>query len=206
MNIQAKKEQITVIYDDYSKKVQQYKVDAVCKAGCAFCCTHFGSVDVITLEGWIIHEWLGSLEPPLQKQVRKQIAKNVKMRQKRANTPCPFLKKDNTCRVYAIRPFSCRQLYSLKECSGQGPTVHRQAVALAKETVSRLQRLDNTGYSGHISYILHLVERPGFRKLYASGGFNPRDIAAFGKTHGIVINRMVSGVRPESLQKAVASS
>ena len=73
--------------------------------------------------------------------------------------------------------------------------VHRQAVELAKQTVKKLQQLDETGYSGHISYILHLIAKPDFRTLYISGGFNPVNIMRFGKKHGIIINRMVSNNR-----------
>ena len=115
--------------------------------------------------------------------------------EKKANgtiSRCPFLKTDNTCGIYDIRPFSCRQLYSLKDCTEQGPTVHRQVVDLAKLAVKRLQQLDATGYSGHISYILNLLGKPVFRRLYMSGGFKPREIMSFGKKYGIIINCMVS--------------
>ncbi len=91
-----------------------------------------------------------------------------------------------------VRPFSCRQLYSLRPCEEKGPTVHRQAAALAKETVQKIQRLDDTGYSGHLTYILTLLDDNCFRRLYLAGGFDPAAISAFGKSHGIVINRMVS--------------
>jgi len=70
--------------------------------------------------------------------------------------------------------------------------VHRQAVELAKKTVKKLQQLDATGYSGHISYILHLIAKPDFKELYKSGGFDPVNIMPFGKKYGIAINRMVS--------------
>ena len=192
MDIQAKKERLAEIYADYGQKVRPYKAAAVCKIGCAFCCNHFGNVDVITLEGLIVHEWICGLKTPAQRGIRKKIANNMKMRKKRSTAACPFLKNDKTCGIYAIRPFSCRQLYSLKECTGEGPTVHRKAVALSKMTVQRLQQLDINGNSGHISFILHLLDRPGFRMLYQAGGFNPGEIASFGKTHGIVINRSVS--------------
>lgn len=192
MDIPAKREQLAAIYEDYAQKARPYKAGAICKIGCAFCCTHFGNVDVITLEGLLIHEWICGLKDSAQDEIRKKILNNVKMRKKRSTAACPFLKKDKTCRIYAIRPFSCRQLYSLKECAGQGPTVHRQAVELSRKTVQRIQQLDITGYSGHISFIVHLLDRPGFRTLYQSGGFNPAKIVSFGKTHGIVINRIVS--------------
>jgi hypothetical protein len=152
-------------------------------------------VDVITLEGLRIHAWIEDLDPAERTAIRKKIAANRKKKAKNAAARCPFLKSDNTCRIYAIRPFSCRQLYSLRECTGQGPTVHRQAVELAKKTVQKLQQLDVTGYSGHISYILHLINKPNFRNIYQAGGFDPAKIMSFGKKHGIVINRMASDLK-----------
>lgn len=50
------------IYNDFESSVQIYKAGAVCKIGCAFCCIHFGTVDIITLEGFIIHEWIEALD------------------------------------------------------------------------------------------------------------------------------------------------
>ncbi len=52
-----------------------------------------------------------------------------------------------------------------------------------------IQKLDDAGYSGHISYIIHLLDDLSFRKLYLSGGFAPEQIMKFGKTHGLIINR-----------------
>jgi len=192
MNIKTKQEKLKQIYDDFEIRAQPFKSDAVCTKGCAFCCTHFGNVDAITLEALIIHEWIETLDKQDQIDIRKKITKNMKKREKRSITRCPFLKKDNTCRIYTIRPFSCQQLYSLRKCTNSGPMVHRQAVELSKQTVKKLQQLDETGYSGHISYILHLIATPDFRTLYTSGGFNPANIMRFGKKYGIIINRMVS--------------
>jgi uncharacterized protein len=88
-----------------------------------------------------------------------------------------------------VRPFSCRQLYSVRECSEGGPMAHRQAVESAGATVSEIQHLDDTGYSGHISYILHLFADSAFRRLYLSGGFAPEMIVKFGRSHGLVIHK-----------------
>jgi Fe-S-cluster containining protein len=189
--INGKRRQLRDIYEDFERKANPFKKGAVCKIGCAFCCTHFGNVDIITLEGLIIHEWIDGLNGKERSNIRKKLTQNRKKNTNGAISRCPFLKTDNTCRIYNLRPFSCRQLYSLKECI-QGPTVHRQAVELAELTTKRLQQLDTTGYSGHISYILYLLDKPVFRKLYMSGGFNPREIMSFGKKHGIIINCMVS--------------
>ncbi|MGD9082819.1 MAG: YkgJ family cysteine cluster protein [Desulfobacterales bacterium] len=196
--MKAKQEKLKEIYDDFEIQARPFKAGAVCEVGCAFCCIHFGNVDALTLEGLIIHEWIENLDKPDQINIWKKIVKNMKKREKRSVTPCPFLKQDNTCLIYTIRPFSCRQLYSLRKCTNSGPMVHRQAVELVKKTVEKLQQLDATGYSGHISYILHLIAKPDFRKLYKSGGFDPVKIMPFGKKYGIVINRMVSKNDPLS--------
>jgi hypothetical protein len=39
--------------------------------------------------------------------------------------------------------------------------------------------------------ILHMLEVPGFRDTYMAGDFKPEEIADFGKTHQLIINRMV---------------
>jgi hypothetical protein len=196
VDIKTKQQKLKEIYDNFEIQARPFKAGAVCEVGCAFCCIHFGNVDAITLEGLIIHEWIESLDKKDGINIRKKIAKNMKKRKKRFITPCPFLTNDNTCRIYTIRPFSCRQLYSLRKCTDSGPMVHRQAVELAKKTVKKLQQLDATGYSGHISYILHLMAKPDFRKLYQSGGFDPVKIMPFGKKYGIVINRIISKNNP----------
>ena len=66
---------------------------------------------------------------------------------------------------------------------------HRQAVDAARSTVREIQKLDDTGYSGHISYIIDLLSDISFRELYLSGRFVPQQIMKFGKTHGLIINR-----------------
>lgn len=195
MDVKGKRKQLKNIYEDFERKADPFKKNAVCKIGCTFCCTHFGNVDIITLEGLIIHEWIAKLNVQDRSGIRKKLTQNMEKKANGVISRCPFLTADNSCGIYDIRPFSCRQLYSFKLCTEQGPTAHRQIVDLAKLTTQRLQQMDATGYSGHISYILCLLEKPVFRKLYMSGGFNPREIMSFGKKHGIIINCMA----PESL-------
>jgi len=192
MDIKTKQEKIKDIYNDFIIRAQPFTVNAVCKPGCSFCCIHFGHVDIITLEGFIILEWMETLSKSDQIDLRKKLVKNMKKKKKRSVARCPFLSKDNTCRIYDIRPFSCRQLYSLETCTAKGPVVHRKSVEMAKMTVKKLQHLDATGYSGHLSYILHLISMPDFKKLYQTGGFDPANIMSFGKKYGIIINHRVS--------------
>jgi len=188
MNLTDKQKQLIEIYNQFEKDMHPYQKDALCKPGCSFCCTHFGNVDIITLEGYGILQFLKGVPKQLQKTLRKKMDKNKKARENQKISPCPFLKPDNTCLIYDIRPYSCRRLYSVKKCGGKGPTVHSQAMDLSEKTLRALQSLDSSGYSGHITFILHLLRQPVFYNLYTSGGFNPPGIAEYGKSHGIIIN------------------
>ncbi|MBW1743794.1 MAG: YkgJ family cysteine cluster protein [Deltaproteobacteria bacterium] len=189
MTFREKKEALKRIYERFEQDASEFKKDAICKIGCTFCCTDVGNVDTTTLEGVIIREPIERLPERLRRTVTKKVRQNRLEKENKKIARCPFLKEDDTCLIYDIRPFSCRQLYSIRECRGRGPTVHRQARELAKQAVSEMQRLDDTGYSGHLSFILHLLDLPGFKKLYLSGGFDPGRVAEFGKDHGLIINR-----------------
>jgi Fe-S-cluster containining protein len=189
MTFKEKREALQRIYERFEQDASEYKKDAICKIGCTFCCTDVGNVDTTTLEGVIIRERVRKFPERLKRAVTKKVTHNRLEKQNKNIVPCPFLKDDDTCLIYDIRPFSCRQLYSVRKCEGQGPTVHRQARELAKRAVRKMQQLDDRGYSGHLSFILHLLDSPGFLKLYLSGGFDPGKIATFGKAHGLIINR-----------------
>ena len=191
MDIHAKFEKIGDIYAEFEAAAAEFRKAAVCMPGCAFCCTEMGMVDMTTLEGLMIRERLSKLKRPAAAAVAKALNRDVRLKEQGQHNRCPFLQKNARCRIYDTRPFSCRQLYSLKKCGAQGPTVHRRTVALARETVAKIQALDNTGYSGHLSYILHMLASEKFRRTYLAGRFKPEEVMAFGKSHQIVINRMV---------------
>ena len=184
-----KRQKLREIYARFERDAHEFKKQAICKIGCTYCCTDVGDVDINTLEGLIIRERVKGFPRALRRQIKQKLAKNKREKEKQNIARCPFLKKDNTCLIYDIRPFSCRQLYSIRECRGRGPTVHRQAVTLSKKAIREMQRLDDTGYSGHISFVLYLLDQPRFRELYLAGGFDPGKIMDFGKSHGIIINR-----------------
>ena len=187
---EAKKQELFTLYERFGRESSPFRQQAFCKAGCSFCCTFMGNVDILTLEGLVILEHIRGLPRESQETLRKKISENMTLKKNRQKPPCPFLDEHNTCLIYGVRPFSCRQLYSVRECGGSGgPMTHRQAVESARSAVQELQRLDDTGYSGHISYVLHLLEDPSFRRLYLSGGFAPEQIMSFGKAHGLIINR-----------------
>ncbi len=194
--MENKRNAITKIYDHFEEEAAPFKKDAACKKGCAFCCTDAGSIDITTLEGLRIHKHIAQLPRSQQGALKKAIARDARRREKGQASPCPFLLKNKNCRIYDIRPFACRRIYSLKRCNPeQPPMLHRQVMAVAQEAIGHLQQLDDTGYSGHISYILQMLETPAFTKVYLAGGFQPETIMAYGKSHKIAINRMMNPER-----------
>lgn len=189
ITFEVKKEKLFDVYGRFALETTPFLQQAFCKPGCSFCCTFMGNIDILTLEGLIIIEHIEAQPEEFQAELKKLSKENMTLKENGQKPPCPFLQKNNTCLIYAVRPFSCRQLYSVRECSGGGPMAHRQAVEAARSTVREIQQLDDTGYSGHISYIIDLLDDPTFRKLYLSGGFVPEQIMKFGKAHGLIINR-----------------
>jgi hypothetical protein len=180
------------LYERYEETVEPFKRQAVCRRGCTSCCTVVGNVDVVTLEGLIIRERIEGMSPDIRAGIEKRLTENKMRYEQRLQSDCAFLDPDGACMIYDVRPFSCRQLYSVRECAGNGPTIHRGAVALSRDTVRQIQKLDNNGYSGHLSYILHLIGDDGFSEVYLSGGFDPGRIRKFAKAHGIIINRFAT--------------
>ncbi|MBW1932098.1 MAG: YkgJ family cysteine cluster protein, partial [Deltaproteobacteria bacterium] len=186
-----KRKKLKELYSQYEKDVAEFKKSAACVKGCANCCIDVGNIDITTLEGIIIYDRVATFEEPLKSRIKAGLAQNKMERENGVLSRCAFLKADKTCIIYDIRPFSCRWLYSIKKCDGASPTIHRRALNLAKQTVKKIQQLDSSGYSGHISYILFLLDKEEFRKLYLRGKSKPQKIAYFGQSHGIMINRTV---------------
>jgi len=186
-------EELQVIYADFEVRTAPYRETAACEPGCAFCCRGPGAVDITTLEGLVILDRLGRMAKGGRQRIEKAVAKERRLREKEDHGDCPFLQKNNRCSIYDQRPFACRRLYSLEKCSAdQSPVLHRQVMEMAAETLSRLQRLDDTGYSGNLTFVLHMLEAPAFLTTYLAGGFEPERVVAYGKTHRIVINRSVA--------------
>ena len=192
MSLDFKKlaENLQTIYQNYELEAAQFKEEAVCGRGCSFCCTAVRKIDIVTIEGLIVLKRLESMPESEAKRISQRLEGDRESRRKGQISACPFLDDQDTCLVYDVRFFSCRQLYSLRKCAMNGALVHKQAASLAQKVVREIQRLDDTGYSGHHSFILQLLQNEAFRKTYDSGGFDPGRIQKFGKKHGIIINRL----------------
>ncbi|MGA7876194.1 MAG: YkgJ family cysteine cluster protein [Desulfoferrobacter sp.] len=188
MNIEEKKSQLFELYGRYTELAEPFFASAVCKKGCADCCTSVGNVDIVTLEGLIILKYLKSLDSAIQKDLLKKLKQNRKTKKESKYARCAFLQADNSCIIYSVRPFSCRRLYSIRLCGVSGPTVHRQAWEAAEQLQLAIRQVDSNGYMGHMSYILQLLTESNFLKTYVADKFSPQEIQGFAVSHGISIN------------------
>jgi hypothetical protein len=175
MDFIEKKRQVFQLYDEYERLVQPYKSQAVCEKGCASCCIDVGSVGATTLEGLIILEYIQGWDRQTLKEINRDLGENRNDKLNQVFTRCAFLDQEQGCRIYAVRPFSCRRLYSVRKCDGQGAVVHRQAVVLGQKIEKELQKLDADGCSGHLSFILRLLDREPFRRGYLKGSWTVED-------------------------------
>jgi Fe-S-cluster containining protein len=193
--MKKKLNRLQTIYSDFERAVAAYKAEAACDKGCAFCCSDAGSIHITTLEGLVIRDRIDRFARPRQVAVNKKLDLDMKLREQKKSSACPFLMKNRTCMIYDVRPFACRRIYSLKVCSrDQHPVLSRQAMAKGDEAIRALQQLDETGYSGHLSYILYMLDAPAFLNAYLAGDYRPETVMAFGKSHGIIINRVMGQV------------
>ena len=192
MDMKEKMSELGKIYSAFAENTLEFKKDAACAKGCGFCCKEAGSIDITTLEGLVIRQAMKDFSRSRQKSLTKIFQQEIKKREKTLIVPCPFLMKNNACMIYEVRPFSCRRIYSINVCTQENPpTVNRQVMEAADQSIKELQQLDNTGYSGHLSYILYMLSNPAFMDVYKKGGFKPEEVMEFGKSHKIVINNMM---------------
>jgi len=169
MRLAEKKGQLFSLYEEFERRVAPFRAQAVCVKGCADCCIQVGTVAATTLEAMVIREYLEGWSKPSREAVRQRLRANRREKLTQVFARCAFLDEEQACTVYPVRPFSCRRLYSVKTCGEQGPVIHRRAMALASRTIEMLQDLDPAGCSGHLSFILYLLEKQEFRRAYLEG-------------------------------------
>jgi Fe-S-cluster containining protein len=172
MTLAEKKGQLFSLYEEFERRVAPFRAQAVCVKGCADCCIQVGTVAATTLEGMVLREYLDGWSKPAREDVRQRLRMNRREKLSQVFARCAFLDDKHACTVYPVRPFSCRRLYSVKTCGEQGPVVHRAAMALASQTIQVLQELDQAGCSGHLSFILNLLDKREFRRAYLQGVWN----------------------------------
>lgn len=177
------------LYDKYERLVESYKAQAVCEKGCASCCIDVGSVGATTLEGLIILQYLQGWDHEAIEEINRSLRENRHEKVNSVLVRCAFLDAEQSCRIYSVRPFSCRRLYSVRKCDGQGAVVHRQAVGLGQRIEKALQNLDSDGCSGHLSFILHLLEKEPFLEGYLQGNWKVADFRDIIERYELVVHR-----------------
>jgi hypothetical protein len=173
VRLDKRKAQLLALYEEFEGEITRFRAQAVCVKGCADCCIQVGTVAATTLEGMVIREYLEGWPRRSQEEVRQRLRINRSEKLAQVFARCAFLDEEQACTVYLVRPFSCRRLYSVKTCGDHGPVIHRRAMALAGRTIAALQDLDPAGCSGHLSFILHLLDQKEFRRAYLQGLWNP---------------------------------
>ena len=189
VELKEKRRLIFELYERYELLVKPFKEQALCEKGCASCCIDVGNVGATTLEGMIILEYLQSWDHQAIEKLNRSLKENRSEKLNSALVRCPFLDEEASCRIYEVRPFSCRRLYSVKKCDGQGAVVHRQAFVLGQKAEKELQELDPEGCSGHLSFILHLLESEAFRRDYVQGRWRLEDFREIFERYKLLVHR-----------------
>jgi Fe-S-cluster containining protein len=106
-------------------KRSPHKDDIICRKGCSFCCKQ--NVDISEEEGYLLLTYARQKGIYIDRQyLKKQNA--VKDKMAIAFDPtvnsCVFLDKDKgECKVYTVRPASCRNFYSVDDSADRCDTV-----------------------------------------------------------------------------------
>ncbi len=205
--IGTKKKKLFRIYKEFNKEARKYIHLAVCKAGCADCCIDVGNIDITTLEGLVILDHLRTLPPSQQKALNQRLEGNFWSKQQRKRLRCPFLSEKNVCQIYSVRPFSCRRLFSFEVCGPRGPVLPRKLWETGEKALHKIYKLDEFGYSGHISYVLRILKNPEFHKIYTHKESLPERIEKEIRKYDLMANRnLLNKTRVLRLEKGLTQS
>jgi Fe-S-cluster containining protein len=198
MNIELKRallKNVYSAYDTFSKEVRN-----VCTIGCATCCTQH--VAVTTLEAYYILEWLKEnhtldllkgLDQISKDRLSRPAVTTNELAYKCLNqieppeeefpspsASCLFLDEtDKTCMIYAVRPFSCRMIFSERKCDEVGhATLDPMALTINSTLLQVVEHIDAGGlFANMIDVLLFFGDKKNFddylrnETLQPSSGF-----------------------------------
>ena len=172
-----KKNRLIPIYDAFEAAATDFKKDAACKKGCAFCCSDAGSIHITTLEGLVINELIESLPRPRQVALKKSLKPDMRRREQERPSACPFLMKNGdgetyVCCIHATRPRFCREYkcYTVRILNATGTEVGRvrgrrtlasedpALLGLWEGSVAPLSGADDAGWRRELKRILGEAE------------------------------------------------
>lgn len=115
----------------------EFKAD--CSKGCAHCC-HLPIMCPAQLSFYVAkklrEDWSENQLRPLKESLKSASAQYQQNRGPNIlnlRVPCPFLDQDNACRIYEMRPFSCRSFLSEAQQACQALIEHAQDNARSVE-------------------------------------------------------------------------
>ncbi len=179
------KKQLThMIREEYQDWFTAQNVSMKCTKGCATCCSV--NVKTTSIEGQIIYDnikefgkeqWFAGLLNNVQtgetlKQTTNGFAASCLAGQvdagdeKPGTGSCLFL-MENTCSIYAVRPFSCRCFVSTVFCQTQSTAEVDQLILTASTVVMQLlEHVAQREYWGNLQdVLLALSDLPGYKKV-----------------------------------------
>jgi hypothetical protein len=177
-------EQMMAIYD---RCVGQF--DLACQKYCAHCCT--ANVSMTTLEGFRILSHLERagdapcLETLVQAHPNRFVPQITINRMADVCArggdppdeapdpeagPCPALRSDRSCPLYAVRPFGCRCMVSAENCAKHGVAEMDPFILTLNDIfLQHLEHIDAQGYTGNFVDVMQFFKSDENRSNYAAG-------------------------------------
>ncbi|MCY6371016.1 SEC-C metal-binding domain-containing protein [Clostridium ganghwense] len=143
------KEILKKLYSMEEEGMKQFTKYAPCSKGCSHCCHIY--MDCTAVEAELVREYVVKNfseekimelekkieatinEVPSYKDVLNEENKDkVIADYSKKNIPCIFLKEDNSCSIYEVRPFNCRKFFTVSDSAKckKGEEVIRPAVSI----------------------------------------------------------------------------
>jgi Fe-S-cluster containining protein len=120
----SKAEILGIAFQIIDQIIEQKKItdpmDVSCTKGCSFCCRM--NVDMTELEADVLVNYAHKHNIPVDKNyLKKQLRLSPEeLPLSKEYSSCMFLAKDNTCKVYDVRPMACRKYFVVtpaEECN-----------------------------------------------------------------------------------------
>ncbi len=159
-------------------------IDAACRKGCSSCCTQ--NVTITAQEGveilryivdqemskWLLEKLQSSGDHQAPTTTTNDFAaaclegKNLDQGDQQNFAACPFL-NNNICRIYPVRPFSCRLFLSTTPCSPSQPALVPDYYFEAATAISQLlEHLGQKKYWGNMLDVLPaLLDSSEFKEI-----------------------------------------
>lgn len=139
------KRALRVLHSTIDDHVRKADMQFTCRRGCAYCCKQVVVASVLEMVVAIAYvkkknpERLESLYREINRQADLLLSGKSADEWFELQIPCVFLKSDNTCSVYSVRPTVCRSYNALSDPSNCAPP--------AGKTVKRLDLMPHATHA-----------------------------------------------------------